>query len=51
MLVSAKAAAVTLDEWRTVESIAMEEVIGLCGKTFRFWQTDRSDELLIGESR
>ncbi|KAF7957635.1 hypothetical protein EAE96_003209 [Botrytis aclada] len=34
--------------WTVAETEEMKEVIGLYGKTFHFWQTDRGDELPLG---
>jgi hypothetical protein len=34
--------------WDVAEKKEMEEVHGLYGKTFHFWQVDRGDELPLG---
>ena len=34
--------------WEIAETEEMKEVIGLYGKTFHFWQTDRGDNLPLG---
>ncbi|EAU81723.1 DUF1264 domain-containing protein [Coprinopsis cinerea okayama7 len=34
--------------WEKAENAEMEEVIGLYGKTFHFWQVDRGDKLPLG---
>jgi len=39
---------VTQDEWDAVEMQAVNEVIGLYGKTWHFWQVDRGDVLPLG---
>jgi hypothetical protein len=35
--------------WETAETKEMEEVIGLYGKTFHFWQVDRGDIVPLGK--
>ena len=35
--------------WETAETKEMEEVVGLYGKTYHFWQVDRGDKLPLGE--
>ncbi|TAQ90815.1 hypothetical protein B7494_g886 [Chlorociboria aeruginascens] len=35
--------------WDKAEIAELEEVIGLYGKTYHFWQTDRGDELPLGK--
>lgn len=34
--------------WETAETKEMEEVVGLYGKTFHFWQVDRGDIVPLG---
>ena len=34
--------------WDIAEQKEMEEVIGIYGKTFHFWQVDRGDKLPLG---
>ncbi|APA08063.1 hypothetical protein SS1G_00289 [Sclerotinia sclerotiorum 1980 UF-70] len=34
--------------WTMAETEEMKEIVGLYGKTFHFWQTDRGDELPLG---
>lgn len=34
--------------WEQAEVREMEDVIGLYGKTFHFWQIDRGDKLPLG---
>ncbi|KAF7874982.1 hypothetical protein EAF04_002155 [Stromatinia cepivora] len=34
--------------WTIAETEEMKEIVGLYGKTFHFWQTDRGDELPLG---
>jgi hypothetical protein len=34
--------------WEQAETKEMEEVIGLYGKTFHFWQVDRGDRVPLG---
>ena len=34
--------------WKIAEQKEMEEVVGLYGKTFHFWQIDRGHELPLG---
>ena len=36
------------DKWEGLETQAMKEVIGLYGKTWHFWQTDKGHELPLG---
>ncbi|KAI4214131.1 MAG: hypothetical protein LQ351_003216 [Letrouitia transgressa] len=35
--------------WEAAETKEMEEVVGLYGKTFHFWQVDRGDKLPLGQ--
>ena len=35
--------------WEEAETKEMEQVIGLYGKTYHFWQVDRGDKLPLGE--
>lgn len=35
--------------WEIAETKEMEEVIGLYGKTYHFWQVDRGDKLPLGK--
>ena len=35
--------------WEAAETKEMEQVIGLYGKTYHFWQVDRGDKLPLGE--
>lgn len=49
MLVLPKPSGIGGDEWEEMELKAMREVVGLYGKTWHFWQTDRGDELPLGE--
>ena len=37
------------DIWETAETKEMEDVVGLYGKTYHFWQVDRGDKLPLGE--
>ncbi|KAL8970284.1 MAG: hypothetical protein Q9183_001600 [Haloplaca sp. 2 TL-2023] len=37
------------DIWETAETTEMEDVVGLYGKTYHFWQVDRGDKLPLGE--
>ena len=34
--------------WNTAETAEMEEVIGLYGKVYHFWQVDRGDKVPLG---
>lgn len=34
--------------WEVAETAEMQEIVGLYGKTFHFWQVDRGDELPLG---
>ena len=34
--------------WEQAETKEMEDVVGLYGKTYHFWQVDRGDELPLG---
>ena len=38
-------------QWDKLETEAMKEVVGLYGKLYHFWQTDRGDELPLGLPR
>ena len=35
--------------WEEAETKEMEQVIGIYGKTYHFWQVDRGDKLPLGE--
>ena len=35
--------------WNKAETAEMQEVIGLYGKTYHFWQVDRDDTLPLGQ--
>lgn len=35
--------------WKVAETAEMQEVIGLYGKTYHFWQVDRGDVLPLGK--
>ena len=35
--------------WEVAETKEMEQVIGLYGKTYHFWQVDKGDKLPLGE--
>jgi len=35
--------------WEAAETTEMEDVVGLYGKTYHFWQVDRGDKLLLGD--
>ena len=35
--------------WEKAEDKEMEEVVGLYGKTYHLWQTDRGDEVPMGK--
>ena len=37
------------DAWEAAETKEMEDVVGLYGKTYHFWQTDRGDPLPLGQ--
>ncbi|KAL8783901.1 MAG: hypothetical protein Q9213_004319 [Squamulea squamosa] len=37
--------------WEYAETKEMEQVIGLYGKTYHFWQVDRGDKLPLGEAQ
>lgn len=49
MLVLPKPAAMSSEQWEKAEVEAMNEVVGLYGKTWHFWQVDKGDELPLGE--
>lgn len=35
--------------WEQAETKEMEDIVGLYGKTYHFWQVDRGDKLPLGE--
>jgi hypothetical protein len=37
--------------WDVAETKEMEEVVGLYGKTYHFWQVDRGDKLPLGQAQ
>ena len=48
MLIMPGPAALPTPAWEVAETKEMEEVIGLYGKTYHFWQVDRGDRLPLG---
>lgn len=48
MLILPKPEAADPEEWEKAEKEAMEEIVGLYGKTWHFWQIDRGDSLPLG---
>lgn len=48
MLIMPGPAGVPTAGWEVAETKEMEEVIGLYGKTYHFWQVDRGDKLPLG---
>lgn len=50
MLIHPKPANHDYDEWEKAELAAMQEVMGLYGKTWHFWQVDRGDQLPLGKA-
>ena len=48
MLIMPTPAALPSSAWEVAETKEMEEVIGLYGKTYHFWQIDRGDPLPLG---
>ena len=50
MLVLPKPSGISSEEWEKAEVNAMNEVIGLYGKTWHFWQIDRGDQLPLGKT-
>ncbi|MCJ1224247.1 hypothetical protein MMC12_000891 [Toensbergia leucococca] len=49
MLILPKPADISLEDWEKAELTAMQEIVGLYGKTWHFWHTDRGDELPLGQ--
>lgn len=49
MLILPKPSGIPSEEWEKAEVEAMNEVIGLYGKTWHFWQVDKSHDLPLGE--
>lgn len=49
MLIMPTPAAVPQSVWEIAETKEMEEVVVLYGKVYHLWQTDRGDELPLGE--
>lgn len=37
--------------WEAAETKEMEQVVGLYGKTYHFWQVDRGDKVPMGEAQ
>lgn len=48
MLIMPGPAGVPTAGWEVAETKEMEQVIGLYGKTYHFWQVDRGDKLPLG---
>lgn len=42
---------ITQRAWETAETEEMRHVIGLYGKVYHLWQTDRGDQLPLGEPK
>lgn len=49
MLIMPGPTGVPSEIWETAETKEMEDVIGLYGKTYHFWQVDRGDKLPLGQ--
>lgn len=49
MLIMPSTSLVPSAAWDTAEMKEMEEVVGLYGKTYHFWQVDRGDKLPMGQ--
>ena len=48
MLILPGPAALPTPAWEVAETKEMEDVVGLYGKTYHFWQVDRGDKLPLG---
>ena len=48
MLILPGPAALPTHAWEVAETKEMEDVVGLYGKTYHFWQVDRGDKLPLG---
>ncbi|KAI4140383.1 MAG: hypothetical protein L6R39_005829 [Caloplaca ligustica] len=51
MLIMPSPAGMPNAAWEVAETKEMEDVIGLYGKTYHFWQIDRGDKLPLGEPK
>lgn len=49
MLIMPGPAALPNAAWEVAETKEMEQIIGLYGKTYHFWQVDRGDQLPLGK--
>ncbi|KAL9060412.1 MAG: hypothetical protein Q9206_001032 [Seirophora lacunosa] len=49
MLIMPSPAGMPNAAWELAETKEMEDVVGLYGKTYHFWQVDRGDKLPLGE--
>jgi len=49
MLIMPKPVGIPDAVWEIAENKEMEEVVGIYGKVFHLWQTDRGDKLPLGE--
>ena len=51
MLIMPGPRGVPTDVWEVAETKEMEDIVGLYGKTYHFWQVDRGDKLPLGEPK
>ena len=51
MLIMPGPAALPNAVWEAAETKEMEQVVGLYGKTYHFWQVDRGDKVPLGEAQ
>ena len=49
MLIMPGPAGIPTGIWEEAETKEMEDVVGLYGKTYHFWQVDRGDKLPLGQ--
>lgn len=49
MLIMPGPSALPTSIWEEAETKEMEDVVGLYGKTYHFWQVDRGDKLPLGQ--
>ena len=42
---------IPVSAWEIAETKEMEQIVGLYGKTYHFWQVDRGDKVPMGEAQ
>ena len=51
MLILPTPSMIPVSAWEIAETKEMEQIVGLYGKTYHFWQVDRGDKVPMGEAQ